>query len=245
MGSTFRFTGSIIASSFSLGTWSSTSASTLTITLGAVDVAFSGSFTFDGSGAVSGGTLDGMVWTIGTGATATIADLDVDMSTLLALIGASDAAGIDDLMFSKDWSITGNEQMQTINTLTLTGAGNRVKYSGIDTVSLLDGNDQFFAHDGADHVDGGADDDQLWGAHGADTLPGGTGDDMVDGGKGRDSIFCEKGNDTFVFRDETASVTDVVLDFELGVDLRLKRAATGCPKPFYALLESAVRVSVF
>lgn len=57
------------------------------------------------------------------------------------------------------------------------------------TIAMLDGNDRFYGHAGADDVDGGAM---------ADTLNGAAGDDELTGGSGDDSLIGGSGNDTFL-----------------------------------------------
>lgn len=107
-------------------------------------------------------------------------------------------------------------------------------WAGHDTLSGNGGNDQLFGDAGQDVISGGlgndtlgggADDDLLRagggddllsGDAGQDLLFGGFGDDRLDGGAGGDVLFGGLGSDVFVF---TASAgSDVILDFELGVD---------------------------
>ncbi|MGJ8583680.1 MAG: calcium-binding protein [Marinosulfonomonas sp.] len=68
----------------------------------------------------------------------------------------------------------------------------------------------------ADTLVGTALDDVLLGADGDDTLSGGAGDDLLVDGAGSDILLGGQGADVFTFHDDGA--TDVIQDFERGVD---------------------------
>ena len=100
---------------------------------------------------------------------------------------------------------SGNDSMGGgLGTDTLTGG------TGSDQIGAGDGDDFLFGEAGADFLGGGADDDVLNGGSGADTLNGGTGDDTLNGGEGAD---------LFVFNVYTDGETDVIEDFEDGIDM--------------------------
>ncbi|MAB04526.1 MAG: hypothetical protein CML50_00705 [Rhodobacteraceae bacterium] len=100
---------------------------------------------------------------------------------------------------------SGNDSMGGgLGTDTLTGG------TGSDQIGAGDGDDFLFGEAGADFLGGGADDDVLNGGSGADTLNGGTGDDTLNGGEGAD---------LFVFNVYTDGETDVIEDFEDGLDM--------------------------
>lgn len=122
------------------------------------------------------------------------------------------------------------------------GAGNDalMGFGGNDLLDGGDGNDVLSGGSGDDLVLGGAGDDRLAGSTGNDTLRGGDGEDAlaglfgadrVEGGAGRDTLDGGRGNDTltggagadvFLFTGFLRGETDVVTDFEDGVDrLRL------------------------
>jgi predicted extracellular nuclease/Ca2+-binding RTX toxin-like protein len=93
----------------------------------------------------------------------------------------------------------------TINLTTRTG--NVVASAGL-------GSDSIFGGAGNDVLDGGDGDDTIFGGAGADRLFGGTGADTLTGGLGNDRLTGGLGNDIFVL--ETASGTDLILDFQSG-----------------------------
>ncbi|APX25395.1 MULTISPECIES: choice-of-anchor L domain-containing protein [Salipiger] len=100
---------------------------------------------------------------------------------------------------------SGNDSMGGgLGTDTLTGG------TGSDQIGAGDGDDFLFGEAGADFLGGGADNDVLNGGSGADTLNGGTGDDTLNGGEGAD---------LFVFNVYTDGETDVIEDFEDGIDM--------------------------
>jgi Ca2+-binding RTX toxin-like protein len=76
--------------------------------------------------------------------------------------------------------------------------------------------DQLFGNGGNDSLRGLGQNDRLFGMDGDDFIDGGAGDDWLAGGKGSDRLFGGQGADVFVFGKSGGS--DVVLDFQLGVD---------------------------
>ena len=68
-----------------------------------------------------------------------------------------------------------------------------------------------------DKLQGHAGNDTIFGAEGRDTISGGDGDDRIEGGLGFDELTGGLGADRFVFADYAGA--DVILDFEVGVDL--------------------------
>ena len=79
-----------------------------------------------------------------------------------------------------------------------------------------EGNDSAFGGGGQDTILGEAGNDLLNGNCGDDRLLGGDGEDLLMGAGGNDTLLGEAGSDTFVFG--TGDGTDVVVDFERGVD---------------------------
>lgn len=97
--------------------------------------------------------------------------------------------------------------------------------SGSDTINLTNrtgnivasaglGADSIFGGSGNDVLDGGDGDDTIFGNAGADRLFGGAGADTLYGGLGNNRLTGGLGNDIFVL--ETASGTDLILDFQSG-----------------------------
>ena len=115
---------------------------------------------------------------------------------------------------------------------TLNGAsGNDTLLGGLGVDSLvgdlgddsLDGgadNDGLNGGDGNDILQGGTGNDSLIGGFGADTLLGGDGNDTLVGGSGLDVLTGGAGSDRFVFTYEelTQEYTDVITDFQIGVN---------------------------
>ena len=106
-----------------------------------------------------------------------------------------------------------------------------------DTLNGGDGEDNLIGGDGDDTLDGGAGDDDLFGGEGSDTLNGGagnddlysgSGNDILNGGDGDDHLFAEgsgshtltggAGADQFDFTNIDWSPTEIVTDFQNGVD---------------------------
>jgi RTX calcium-binding nonapeptide repeat (4 copies) len=106
---------------------------------------------------------------------------------------------------------------------------------GHDQLSGSLGDDQLYGDDGNDVLNGWSDDDQLYGGEGRDVLQGesgsddlfggagddvldaGEGNDFLDGGDGDDTLTGGAGSDAFWIGDTVGS--DVITDFEVGVDL--------------------------
>lgn len=84
------------------------------------------------------------------------------------------------------------------------------------------GRDLIFGGDGNDRIGGKAGNDELFGDAGNDRIWGGTGDDLLNGGLGNDTLTGGNGRslaetDTFVL--SAGAGTDIITDFELGIDL--------------------------
>ena len=102
----------------------------------------------------------------------------------------------------------GKKQAMIENIITGSGEDSIRGNKADNTIDLGGKHDEAFGMGG---------DDVLLGGGGRDRLIGGPGDDRLDGGIGRDWLKGAKGADVFVLN-ETSS-KDIVLDFELGVDL--------------------------
>jgi hypothetical protein len=82
----------------------------------------------------------------------------------------------------------------------------------------LAGDDTLFGNRGADLLDGGAGNDWLYGGQGDDWLTGGTGDDWLWGDLGNDTLTGGAGSDQFVTTGGAEAGTDLILDYQPGVD---------------------------
>ncbi|MBC6437930.1 MAG: calcium-binding protein, partial [Rhodobacteraceae bacterium] len=91
-----------------------------------------------------------------------------------------------------------------------------------DTLTGGTGDDRLWGHQGDDRLTGGADHDRLDGGTGHDTLDGGAGQDTIIGRSGNDVLTGGADRDVFLFKDNFG--TDVITDFEDGIDRILIRA---------------------
>ncbi len=99
------------------------------------------------------------------------------------------------------------------------GGGARDKIYGYDGEDILKGNkgkDKLWGHKHRDILEGQKGDDMLFGGAGRDILRGGDGNDRLNSGAGNDVLTGGRGADVFVFQNTTG--TDVITDFEVGVD---------------------------
>lgn len=99
------------------------------------------------------------------------------------------------------------------------GSGDDLLYGnfGTDVVHGDSGADTIFGGQGDDQTFGGSENDLLFGNRGNDIMMGNTGNDTLNGGSGNDTMQGNAGNDVFVFN--AGSGTDVIMDFEAGVDV--------------------------
>lgn len=92
-----------------------------------------------------------------------------------------------------------------------------------NTIIGKGGDDKIIGNDGDDTIKGGQGDDNISSGAGDDSIEAGANDDTIRGGKGADEMEGGNGSDTFVFFAgadfRTDTDDDVVMDFELGVDL--------------------------
>lgn len=92
--------------------------------------------------------------------------------------------------------------------------------AGNDSVGGGEGDDTIYGDSGNDFLAGGGRDDLIYGGDGDDTINGGDGNDTMDGGLGADQF-------NFNFGAFTATRTDVIQNFEAGVDSFLMRGVDG------------------
>ncbi len=90
--------------------------------------------------------------------------------------------------------------------------------NGDQNMQGLAGDDTLFGNQGADLLDGGVGNDWLYGGQGDDWLTGGNGDDWLCGDVGNDTLTGGAGSDQFVTTGAFESGTDVILDYQPGVD---------------------------
>ena len=102
---------------------------------------------------------------------------------------------------------------------------------GSDFMSGGMGDDQLIGDDGADKMFGGDGDDTLNGGRDKDTIRGGDGNDEIKGGRLNDVLNGGAGADVFVYdvkQDSSTGASDVIQDFEVGIDvIDLSAVASG------------------
>ncbi|MEL7163823.1 MAG: M10 family metallopeptidase C-terminal domain-containing protein, partial [Pseudomonadota bacterium] len=143
---------------------------------------------------------DGQVISGATGATYTLAAIDVG-SSIAVMVSYVDALGTAEQLLSV--APTGPVQPSAV--VTGTGGGDVLAGDAQDnTISAGDGNDTVYGQNGDDSILGGSGDDLLIGNAGNDTIEGGTGandlrgregDDVILGGSDGDRAFGGDGND--------------------------------------------------
>jgi serralysin len=101
------------------------------------------------------------------------------------------------------------------------GAGNDDMGGGFgrDLIVGGAGNDTIGGGEGDDTIDGGDGNDFLAGGGRDDRIDGGTGADLINGGFGNDIMTGGAGADTFIFTEYGAGETDIITDFQNGIDL--------------------------
>ncbi|WP_439525612.1 hypothetical protein [Roseovarius mucosus] len=90
--------------------------------------------------------------------------------------------------------------------------------TGRDTIDAGAGNDRVGGGEGDDSIQGGAGNDFLAGGGRNDTIDGGSGADTINGGAGNDRMTGGAGADQFVFSAFNEGETDVITDFQDGID---------------------------
>ncbi|MFM7425301.1 MAG: ELWxxDGT repeat protein [Elainella sp.] len=104
----------------------------------------------------------------------------------------------------------------------LVGTNNNDIFNGKasnDTANGKAGNDILRGQQGDDKLEGGSGDDLIRCGTGNDRANGGAGRDIIVGGLGRDVLIGGAGVDTFVFNNNLAFNTDLIVDFKVGEDL--------------------------
>jgi Ca2+-binding RTX toxin-like protein len=112
-----------------------------------------------------------------------------------------------------DW-IHGNQGNDSLDG----GDGNDSVYGGkeIDYLFGNNGEDILFGNRGQDSLIGGEGNDSLYGGQASDILLGGNGADFLSGDNGDDSLIGGNGSDRFLISANSGS--DIIFDFEVGID---------------------------
>lgn len=155
--------------------------SKVTISDGYHKEVFSGSFSYNDWGDITGGTMKGYGYYQGGATFVSISGFSVSSATAYSYYMSGDGAGLMALMLSQADTVNGS------------------KY-----------NDKFFGYAGNDKLYGNAGNDLLYGDAGNDVLDGGQGIDTLDGGSGNDTYYIDNSSDK-VTESSASGGTDTVI----------------------------------
>ena len=127
---------------------------------------FTGNFTYDPDGTLSGGTITGWTRITNGGTEFTLSGLNYPVALFLADLATGDNAGLLNSVLGNNDKISGSTAGDVLS-----------GYDGKDTMDGAGGNDVLFGLQGDDSLVGGIGNDILQGGDGNDTLAGGIGDD--------------------------------------------------------------------
>ena len=182
-----------------------------------------GSFSYDSSGYLTGGTVTGFSSFDGGALSVTVSGLSIPALDAASAVMSGEFSYIYEKGLSGADTINGSLGADTLrgfngNDRLFGNGGNDGVYGegGKDRLVGGAGNDGLFGGSKADKLLGGVGNDTLKGEGGNDTLLAGGGADILDGGRGRDVLNGGKGADTFVFGKKYGK--DVIQDFKNNVD---------------------------
>jgi len=168
------------AGAYGDGTVTQATSSTITVHYPdvSVDEHYYGTFLYDGTGGLAGGTLTAYDQVLNGQYIVQVTELSLSATQVANAI------------------ISGNASQL----LQLALGGNDYVFSNVydDTIYSQGGNDTVIALDGYDSVDGGSGNDDLNGNKGDDTVRGGLDADFVRGGQGNDLVYGDDGDDVHV-----------------------------------------------
>ena len=172
---------------------------------------FIGSFTYNGKGFPTGGTVSRFIETYDGRTSIDINNIDVPMANFIQWAATDNTAAFKDFILGGADSLTGSSWNDLLRAYA--GADSMVGGAGDDTLDGGAGADIVNGGDGNDYILGGADAnylrgdlgndsivgganfDDINGNQGDDTLRGGDGFDWVVGGQANDMLFGENGGD--------------------------------------------------
>jgi Ca2+-binding RTX toxin-like protein len=114
--------------------------------------------------------------------------------------------GIDSLLYTDS---TARIVVDLLNNTASSGYATGDVISGFENVAGSNFNDNLSGTNGANTIEGGA---------GNDTINGRGGNDIINGGDGNDIMTGGTGSDTFLFREDTNSGLDHIMDFDVHQD---------------------------
>ena len=155
--------------------------SKVTISDGYHKEVFSGSFSYNDWGDITGGTMKGYSYYQSGTTFVSISGFSVSSATAYSYYTSGNGAGLMALMLSQADTINGS------------------KY-----------NDKFFGYAGNDKLYGNVGNDLLYGDAGNDVLDGGQGIDTLDGGSGNDTYYIDNSSDK-VIESSASGGTDTVV----------------------------------
>lgn len=182
----------------SAATITSTSTSLIQAQMGQYTVKLYGSYTYNASGQLTGGTFTGM---------------DLSSNSVLQVSTKGYSINIVSLvnnptLYTDAYVYSGND--------TFNGS------SGVDVLRAYAGNDTLNGNAGNDSLSGEAGNDTLKGGAGNDSLQGGAGNDVLYGGMGKDVLSGGAGADVFHFLSPAeaglGASQDRITDFVRGTD---------------------------
>jgi Ca2+-binding RTX toxin-like protein len=175
---------------------------------GGNNYSFSGIFSFDTAGNLTGNILNSVTLTQNGVLTTTISDIGTNPATTQTQVDGGNQAGFVSVFLSGNDFITGHDGINALD-----------GFEGNDTISGAGGNDTFSGGNGTDSISAGDGDDVVYGGIGL-VSPADFGD-VLFGGLGSDSVYGNAGNDTIYGGRQSVDTNDSAdsLHGGLGADL--------------------------
>lgn len=168
----------------------------ITTSGGGVDDNFFGSFTYNGAGELTGGTLTRLQETYFGQMVFDITNTSVPIATFVQWAAAGQNEAAKAYILAGADSIAGAGFGDVLRGLT--GADSIAGGGGNDTLDAGAGNDCVNGNDGDDYILGGADSNYLRGDAGNDSIVGGANFDDINGNQGNDTLRGGEGFDWVV-----------------------------------------------
>lgn len=204
---------------------------------GASQVASGGRLAFDGTGVVTGGTVQMLHVDVTGGAQWNLVATQIDGAAYAAAVASADTTD-DRALFTAAMAGSDRIILSAFDDVINAGGGRDMVLGkrGADQLYGDAGNDLMDGGKGRDLLDGGTGADLLFGGRGNDTLLGGGGDDILWGSGGtRDILTGGAGQDDFIFAGNFGDETAIVTDFVHGVDhilIEIADSTTGAALTF-------------
>lgn len=157
---------------------------------------FIGSFTYEGKGFPTSGTVTRFIEVYEGRKTVDISDINVPMANFVQWAATDDTAAFKNFILGGADSVTGSAWNDVLRAYG--GADSIVGGAGDDTLDGGAGNDCINGSDGNDYILGGADSNYLRGDAGDDSIVGGANFDDINGNQGDDTLRGGEGFDWVV-----------------------------------------------